>query len=337
VEAYGYFDAFNAYDRTFMECGPFHWTAGPAIIPEGADPAIADPAGFGVERGELWAFLSYLDSADPAAFQALAGDCGLGVRDAWGVDGRRLWVPEQRKYVSLPTLTDERGVPAAVPNAAREYDFFRNWHWAYRFSMAGRTIDGYRRRMWDMARQRIRDVLNAPWDSPAPGAPDRLAGIPTGVGDRTRPARIGDVFTSERAVAMVLRWHVLAPGGIVRGNKDEPPATRHIGRAGPAARAALAAARAAAGGLDWSGAANTWSGAHEQALIAGIRVQADASPSAEMRDTIPKVQGWPQWYGSANPPYSLPVEGLPAGERNLATGRHSFHLDSTILPNGTAG
>jgi len=56
-----------------------------------------------------------------------------------------------------------------------------------------------------------------------------------------------------------------------------------------------------------------------------------------MRDTIPKVQGWPQWYGSPTAPYSLPVGDLPQAERNLATGRNSFHLDSTTLPGSTGG
>jgi len=338
VEALGYFDVYNAYDTAFMSCGPCHWTAGPTNIPDGASPATHDQANLGVSRGELWAFMSYLQSVDPAAFAFVAGDYGLGVKDAWGVDGQKLWVSNERKYASLPTLTDEKGLPVAVPNSVAEYDFFRSWHWAYRFAMAGRTVDGYRRRMWHLARQRIRDILNTPWDSPAAGTVATVAGVPTGVGNQTRPARIGDVFTSERAVGMLMRWHVLSPGGIVRGNLAESGATKRIGRAGSAARGALTVAKAAQPALDWSSAPGTWSDAHELALIAGIRTKADTGTSQPMKDTIPMVQTWPQWYGGDNPrEFSLPVGDLPAGERNLATGRNSFHLDSAILPNSTGG
>jgi len=69
--------------------------------------------------------------------------------------------------------------------------------------------------MWHMARIRLRDILQTPWDPPnraasVPDVPDDEAGTPT-----MRRARIRDVVTSERAVALVYRWHILNPTGMV--------------------------------------------------------------------------------------------------------------------------
>lgn len=90
--------------------------------------------------------------------------------------------------------------------------------------MAGRTqfskgvatdnqLKGYRTTMWDMARIRIADILSAEWPKIDSQQLEYVgtAANPAGPAG-PRNARIGDVFTSERSVALLLRWHINAPG-----------------------------------------------------------------------------------------------------------------------------
>ncbi|HET9444076.1 MAG TPA: peptidoglycan-binding domain-containing protein, partial [Acidimicrobiales bacterium] len=332
IEALGYFDVYNTYDTAFMSCGPCHWTAGPTIKP---DPAVGPTAEWAVDEGELWAFLSYLRSVDRASFDVLCAHHGLDVADLWGVDGADLWVSSQRKYTSRPTLTDEAGNAQPIPARVKEFDLFRSWHWAFRFAMCGRTVDGYRRRMHNMARQRLVDVLGTPWDSPAPGTAASAPDVPTGAGPGapTRRARIGDLFTSERAAAMIMRWHVLSPGGMVKGGPaGENQPIRRQGRAGNRIRDAYTRAQAARPDLNWTTAPTTWGNAHEAALVDGIWDEAD-EVGGEMERTIRLARDWPDW--GANPRgWSLPLTDLPAAERNLLVARNSLDLDSSALPTG---
>jgi hypothetical protein len=86
-------------------------------------------------------------------------------------------------------------------------EWFRSAPWFYRFQMLGRTIPQYRRRMWDMARIRLRDIRSATWGAGVPA-------IPIG-GGATRPATVGDVFESEKALAMVTRWQIWTPAEVI--------------------------------------------------------------------------------------------------------------------------
>nr|BFE77735.1 hypothetical protein GCM10020093_003360 [Planobispora longispora] len=96
-----------------------------------------------------------------------------------------------------------------LPQVVEEFDVFRGWHWFYRFQMAARTVDGFRRRMWHMARLRLRDIAETPWNGPAE-APTWTVPDPQAPGG-LRPARIKDVITSERGMALVYRWHISLP------------------------------------------------------------------------------------------------------------------------------
>ncbi|WP_344478185.1 hypothetical protein [Nonomuraea monospora] len=310
VEAIGYFDSLNAYDRGFVSLGPCHWTAGLATGPA---PASA------VDEGELWGFVAYLKATDRYAFAQAFGRFGLDVATEWGQSGAELFNPSQRKYTGRPAVPREGGGAQAL-GRVEEYNLFRDWHWFYRLQMAGRTVDGLRRAMWDMARIRVRDVGETPWDGPA-GPPTWT--VPDAGGPR--PARIKDVITSERGMAIVHRWHIRAPANMVSaGPATEPPETRRVGRAGPVLRAAYDAAVKEDQGL-FDGTPDTWGDAAEQALVGQLRAQGGAS--------VEYVHEWPRQV-SKNRGFTLAYELLPdRGEgRALDLARNSFQLDASGLP-----
>jgi hypothetical protein len=82
-----------------------------------------------------------------------------------------------------------------------ENKYGKNWHFFYRFQMATRTSTDLRCAMWDFTKFRIRDILNKSLE----------------VSGKSR--RIGDYVTSEKGVAMLLRWHIYRPGHITRERK----------------------------------------------------------------------------------------------------------------------
>lgn len=301
VECIGFFDCINAYDNAFVSVGPCHWTLG---IVNGA----------AVSEGELCGYLSYLRHADPAAFQAAIEFFGMRVDENWlnaaGVaDGLSLFSMPARKYSGWVALQQEGGGFVRLAQNEAEANWFKSWHWVYRFVMAGRTIDGYRKRMWHMARVRLRDVRTVPWGA---GVANVGGAPPAG-----RPANIGDVFTSEKAAALVQRWHVRFPGDVVSG-----------GHAGPRLHAALANAHIATAGLAWGGDPSTWTDAHETALIQGLRVEVTAVGKPGFTTSMNHVDHWPAWAAGPNPNhYTLnPAIG------HLSEDRNSFDFDLSDLP-----
>ena len=193
----------------------------------------------------------------------------------------------------------------AAPQAEPEGDYLKNWHWFYRYVMAGRVIVGYRLRMWHMARVRLRDILGVPWG----------AGV-TNVG--TTPATIGDVFTSERATAMILRLHIRGPAWVVSG-----------GNAGARLTGALTRAQTSTPALTWTGDPSAWTNAHETALIDGLTAELAAHSSTGVQQTVDYVRNWAGSWGSNPRGYALPLATVG---NTLNADRNSFTLDTANLP-----
>ncbi|PQJ35328.1 hypothetical protein BSZ35_12595 [Salinibacter sp. 10B] len=291
IECMGYFDSVNAYDRALVSVGPCHWTLG-----------LADSSG-GVGGGELCGYLAYLQECNPNAFEKAFGRFGLGLNHQWGnwedpggsPDGSTLYDDASRTYsswVQLPAQdldpegkgSDEesseemQSMPKAPPDAKSEALYFKSWHWFYRFVMAGRTVEPYRQRMWDMARVRIRDLRSAslPLEAPekAEWSPEEIT--------------IGDIFTSEKAMVMVYCWHIYSPSDVfplvgqscleevfdhassgyhdvheqyVDQEDEELQIQRQLTINGEEVDGAR---------LDWSRRPGSWSDRHELALIGGL-------------------------------------------------------------------
>jgi RHS repeat-associated protein len=292
-ECIGFYDGINAYDNAFVSLGACHWTLG--IVFEKQKT---------VERGELLGFLAYLRAVEPDAFAHAIEWFGMRPDREWvdsdGVaNGAPLFDKSARKYVGWPALQAADGTFAEMPRTEDEGNWFKSWHWIYRFEMAGRTLAPWQRRMWHMARIRLRDIRSAPWPA--------SAGVPAAGG---RPATIGDVYSSERAAAYLLRWHVYRPAHIVSG-----------GEAGPELVKAL----------KLSGAPNsdptTWSDVDQAKLIQGLWDHAQAVGTDDLKNTLMRVRDWPSWASDPDRPYALdPAIGA------LIVSARSFDFDDSDLP-----
>jgi hypothetical protein len=154
--------------------------------------------------------------------------------------------------------------------------------------MAARTNPTYRLRMWDYARLRLRDVLATPWDPPL-----RLA-------DGTA-ATIGDLFTSERAVAILLRWHVNRPADLLplvgrpAGISTLVLAYQDARRANPA------------GSADWA-QPSLWNDVNEATLCDALYARKPAAADNWLRRSLIKVYEWPNWLDDNEYEWALPVD-----------------------------
>ena len=235
VESMGYFDGLNGYDTAITSGGPFHWTLGLMKNVGGGNPtnfwddAVAYP-------GELGAFLAYLAATEPAEFEELFGRFGIRPHEDWVGAAGPHYVPGHRKYSGWVAFEDDAGnwVDLRRPQAAgvdpvvSQQDSLlgeslKSWHWTHRILYASRTSPVMTARMWEFTRARLRELLSTPWRVNGAVRPitDRLPdGTPF-----SRDCTIGDVFTSEQAVAMAERAARLQPA----------PRLRHPGQAGPVA------------------------------------------------------------------------------------------------------
>lgn len=300
-ECLGFFDSINSYDNAAVSLGPCHWTL--CILSDAALSVLSN--------GELTPYFAYLQHADPAQFTKALGFFGIKASHEW-VDvnnkptGKTMFDTSQRKYLSWIALQEEDGTFTEAPRNEDEAEYFRNWHWFYRFAMAGRTVEGFRRRMWDMARIRLRDVLELEWG-------DDVKDIPVS-GSGTRKATIGDVYTSEQAISVLLRWHIRKPAHMV---KD--------GIVGDHLQSAFD--RTA--GIPHDKPPTEWNTIHEKALIAGLLAEVDTvtSPS-DLAPQMHRLVTWPDWDPQHNP---LGFR-LPLSIGKLSDARNSFHIKIDDLP-----
>lgn len=188
-ECLGYVDAFNAYDDVTLSFGPWHWTL-----------ARCSGAGAPGERRELPAFLAYAMATYPGAYERHVRMFGLTPETTWPI----AMAAGTGTYSDRIMIATEagRGVLCGVSGTAGsrqdENTYAKNWHVFYRFQMACRTSDDLRRAMWDFARIRVRDILDKTFT---------IGGV---------ARRVGDYVTSEKGVAMLLRWHIYRPGHLFR-------------------------------------------------------------------------------------------------------------------------
>lgn len=279
VECMGHFDSITAYDNAFISAGPCHWTLG--ITNARSEGSVAD--------GELAAYLSYLNNQDPDAYMEAFGFFGLHSAD-WADAGRLNRA--LTNYTARIYRETENGIEP-VPRREEDFNYYKTWHWFCRFVQAGRNISGYQTSMWGMARMRIRDVRDCAW----------ITGS-----NQT----IGDVFTSEAAIAMLMRWHVRFPADVCSN-----------GLASPRLRNVLNDARASAPYLRWDTPPATWTDQHESAILRSLAGQVASRKNGGLSQTISQIERWPDYQGRSQRAYELRADHVSSLSKN----RNSFIFD----------
>ena len=201
VEDLGYFDVYNAWDTAILSFGLMHWEYG------------------ATGSGELGAFLSFYQSTDPAGYAADFGNYGIQPGSKWDpstIDPvLRMYngtlamygLHDASKTIQAGQLLPLQIGSAAAPSADRYLSgWLRSWRGLHRVAMRLRTSTSLQHVQWYFATQRTSNLLNTPW----PGDSGQNAPVVTVVGAHNL-ATIGQVFTSEQAVAVLLRWHVNQP------------------------------------------------------------------------------------------------------------------------------
>ncbi len=216
-ECNGFLDSINAYDNSGISLGPCHWT----LARTEAGRNSADPR-------EMGALFSYAEANHPDGFDVALGRFGIRAESRWPITMGATGTYNSR--VVMQTETGEVQLCGITP-AIADNEYIKSWHFFQRTQMACRTVPGWQRAMWGFARIRIRDILN-----------HRFTIGP-------RQIRIGDYATSEKTVAILLRWHIITPnhvfGANVRNALNSVPATLTGQQREDATRAAVAAAYAA--------------------------------------------------------------------------------------------
>lgn len=211
AECQGHFDSINASGAGLLELGAFHWSLGPSAI------------------GELAAFLAYYQHHFPAAYREDFGRYGIEPEGGWDITQ---WNARNahdeatfRGRIALYGLRNAAG--KAVPFSPRPLgevrpgtsppllideealEWLRSWRSVHRMEMALRLSDPLRQAQWGFAVQRMERLLNRLFATGTGDVP--VTTPPSG----PRPARFGEVFTSEKAVGVLLRWHVNRPAHVL--------------------------------------------------------------------------------------------------------------------------
>ena len=276
AECFGRFDVLNAWDNALVSGGPCHWTMG-----------LYGANAYG--KGELPGFMAYLKDRNPEVYKKAFGDFGLHPTIDW--NGQGLHNTDLMTYAAWVKLTNDSYVVSQQVHANSEFTelggsqeeahYLKTWHWFYRLSMAARTMPAYRAAMWAMAKIRLSEILNDP--------------ISFTVGGVTVNSTLGSVYTSEKAVAILLRWHVWRPSHVV----GVPQYNR--------VRTVLQNTVNATNGVNWQLPVASWGAAHESALTARLFTALEA-----LNNTITGAIA----FGSGE------VQGA------VRTGRNTFVLES---------
>jgi len=268
VECEGFYDVLNAYDRAMLSFGLVHWTLFDRISQTSPDLGTA----------ELPAALAYMEqAAGSAPFRDALKRFGIGFAAPWthrsgSASGLSLRNSQLGNYKGLTAVQAADGRFDERTWTKDEATQFKAWHWFYRFAMAGRLRPQLRKPMWDLARMRIRDLLGASW--PTGGTFPTVGG---------RPATIGETMTSERAIALLLRWHVLRPGALIGPASGSDPSHRDL-------RAIWSSATSDGGG-PFPASVASWGDDEEFRLIRAIINHANALGD-EIENSINLLSQW---------------------------------------------
>lgn len=206
-------DGLNAYDRAMISFGLINWAL-----------TFTTPND---TCGELAALLAYYRDRFPDAYTRDLSRLGWVPDPAkWGDPkwSKTQGALAQAKYAGRLQIWGTRakdgtitlatpviyGETPARPDDIYIINYFRSWRMIYRIACVLRTSDEFFLCQWQLARQRLCDLLARSCGA-EPGVPT-IVDPTTG---QTRPRTFGEVFTSERAVALLYRYHVNRPNHVL--------------------------------------------------------------------------------------------------------------------------
>lgn len=303
-ECSAYFDSVNSWDNCAISFGPCHHTLG-----------IYYSKTKKFDKGELGAHLAYVKDSMIDSYSRFGPNNGIHVHEKWSEDYKDMRLEALRKYETQILIQGDSGAWESA-QARWHLDYFRNWHWFYRTVMLLRTDEELRHSFWFATRLRIHDVLQTPWRNTTEHK------LIYKDGSENRDARIGDVFKSELAVAILNRLHIWRPARVVKGKK----ASAYLVMVVKAAK------------ISESNTAK-WENSDEKKLVeALLKLIADKKipSSTHIRKQIVNMSNWPSKSIISGRGWSLPnsldKEGLqPLGRKRA--GRGAFKLDNEGLPN----
>lgn len=280
-ECAGSLDAVNFWDNCHGSGGHYHWT-----MPK------SDGSG-----GEYCGFMAMLEAKYPDAFKRCFADFGLwGPR--WvgaGADGERKPVADGVTFGGYVYTKGDDGKYVLHPGKGgfSSANWLRGWHGAYRLEMAARTCADYRTAMWEYARMRLVGIR-------------KMSQVDAWLPDacRTGGAKVtlGDVFTSERGMAFVLRLHVWRPASFVSASKGAKGKGLPILHDALAKLFAEGTLKGADGkdikdkdgcSLKWESPISTWIDWHERILIDTMLVLAGQYTKASAMSSLQQARYWP--------------------------------------------
>lgn len=273
-ECAGNFDSINCNDDALASMGHAHWTMG--LRPN------ESPQGY--KHGELSGFFAYFYDNYPSDYYTAFGRYGLfpRTRHASMVQSQGTykgwWRVHDETLLNNVIAPPNLGVLPEMNNSINEGYYYRSWHWFFRYAMAGRCVAGYQQAMWRYIRIRLRNILNR--SNPA----TITAGTVT---FNANTVTLGEIFTSEKAIAILLRWHMNRPAHIYDA-ESTAAGFQHSGSSWKVIRATIA--NPSYSHINWTLPIASWNDDHERALARTLYDRArQVRPDAHMVD----VWEWP--------------------------------------------
>ena len=139
--------------------------------------------------------LSWMEKHHPGEYADLMGDFGLRAEKEWKADGGDLLNGRNGIWESFFSRESATGLRDTRVEQRVDAAVLQNWQWTARFTMLPFASPAYREANWHLARLRLQKICEL------------------SIGGHFATAwRIGNVFTSERLTAKLLRLHVRESG-----------------------------------------------------------------------------------------------------------------------------
>lgn len=195
-ECGGFFDALNTYDNAVVSIGPCQWTLTLGqVAPDKPGEASV---------GELPATLAYAIGRTPSIERDHLQPFGIAPRGRWpagqaGTAFKGSW-RDTRNYSGEMQWSIVGGTQPMM--FLDDLEYLRGTAWFWRLLVLTRRQAAFPISQWNMVRMRARDILTAKF----------------GGTSSIKNAKLGEIFSSQLACALLVRLHVRYSGVTAPGN-----------------------------------------------------------------------------------------------------------------------